>query len=264
MAESLTRLRLRRPLVAFDLETTGLDLQQDRIVEISMVKIFPDGTREVRTRRLNPGMPIPPSASAVHGILDEDVRDCPRFAQVANSLHALLADCDLTGFNVAKFDLPFLANEFQRCGLAFPAPGTHVLDSYRLYTLREPRDLGSALRYYCDREPMNAHSAEADAIAAADVLLGQLARYEDLPDTVDALEEIIHPRDPSWADATGKLAWRGEDLIVQFGQKKGRSLRDLLSTEPDFLRWILRKDFPTDVKILVEAVLNGQHPRPSA
>lgn len=258
------RLRLDRPLVSFDLETTGLDVDKDRIVEVSCIKLEPDGTRTARTRRLHPGMPIPPGASAVHGITDADVADCPRFAQVARSLHGFLHGCDLTGFNVEKFDVPMLQAEFGRCGLEFPEAGTRVIDTYRIFAQREPRDLTAALRFYCGKELVGAHSAEADAQAAADILVGQLQRYEDLPDDVAGLQAVAHPVEPDWADPDGKLVWRQDQIVVTFGKHRDRTLRDLAATEPDYLRWIAEKNFSVEVRRLVLEVLQGQHPvRPS-
>jgi len=160
------KLKLTRPLVVFDLETTGRDVTRDRMIEISAVKLLPSGEREVKTRRVNPEMPIAPEATAVHGIRDEDVAQEPTFAKLARSLQAFFADCDVSGFNIERFDLPLLKREFARVGLEFPAGPMGVIDTWRIYVAKEPRNLTAALRYYCSRELMNAHSAEADAIAA--------------------------------------------------------------------------------------------------
>jgi DNA polymerase-3 subunit epsilon len=254
-------LRLVRPIVVFDLETTGLDVENDRIVEISVVKLHPNGDREVRTRRLNPGMAIPAAATAVHGIADEDVRESPSFSTVARSLHAFFAGCDLSGFNIEKFDIPVLFHEFKRCGLVFPEPGTHIVDTYRIYVQREPRDLTAALRYFTGREMVSAHTAEADAIASADILLGQIQKYTDLPDDVPGLHAAAHPRDPSWADADGKFVWRDDEIVCMFGKHRGRTLRELADHHEDYLRWILNGNFPLDVKALVSAAINGEYPQ---
>ena len=258
-------LRLDRPLISLDLETTGLDPERDRIVEISRVKSAPAGTRDVRTRRLHPGMPIPPAATAVHGITDADVADCPRFAQVARPLAAFLEGCDVTGFNVERFDLPMLAGEFRRAGVTYPTAGLRVVDSFRLYLRREPRDLASAVRFYCGREHEGLHSAEADAIAAADVLLAQLERYQDLPDDVDGLARAARPEpEPDWIDADGKLVWRSGEAAIGFGRHRDRLLRELAATQADYLRWILAQEFSIEVKEVVGRALRGEFPVPPA
>lgn len=254
-------LQLSRPLVAFDLETTGLDIDRDRIVELSFIKVFPDGARETRTRRLDPGMPIPPAATAVHGISDADVAGCPHFAQVAKNLHEWLRGCDLTGYNIERFDLRLIAAEFKRVGIAFPDEGTCIVDAYTIFARKESRDLAAALRFFCDRELVGAHSAQADTEASLDVLLGQLSRYDDLPSDVAALHAWCHPRDPSWVDATGKLVWDADgQAAIGFGKHKGRTLHDMVTRDPGYLRWMLGSDFPSDVKDLLSAALRGDYP----
>ena len=254
-------LRLVRPIVVFDLETTGLDVENDRVVDLSLVKLQPNGDREVRTRRLNPGLPIPAAATAVHGIADEDVKDCPSFSSIARSLHGFFVGCDLSGFNIEKFDIPVLFHEFKRCGLVFPEPGTHIVDTYRIYVQREPRDLSAALRYFTGRDLIGAHTAEADAMASADILIGQIQKYNDLPDNIPGLHAAAHPRDPSWADGDGKFVWRDHDIVCMFGKHRGRTLRELADRHPDYLVWIASGNFPLDVKALVSAVISGDHPQ---
>lgn len=254
-------LQLARPLVAFDLETTGLDVEQDRIVELSLVKLLPDGERQVRTRRIHPGRPIPPEATAVHGIGDADVADCPRFGQVARSLAEWLRGCDLTGYNIERFDLRLLAAEFKRENIEWPEPGTQTVDAFVIFAKREPRDLAAALRYYCDRELVGAHSAEADTLASLDVLLGQIRKYEDLPDTVAGLHEYTHARDPSWIDASGKLVWNADNqAAIGFGKYKGKALSELMAIDPGYLRWMLSKDFGDDVKAVLAQALERRYP----
>ena len=155
-------LQLERPIISFDLETTGLDIRADRIVEISCVKIHPNGEREVRTKRLNPQKPISPAASAVHGIYDDDVVNEPAFTQIAKSLLDFMGGCDLTGYNIERFDLPLLVREFKREDIAFPSEPVGVIDSYRIYLNEEPRDLSSAYRYFCDKELVGAHGARSE------------------------------------------------------------------------------------------------------
>jgi DNA polymerase-3 subunit epsilon len=257
-----SRLKLERPIVFLDLETTGLNIEDDRIVEFAFVKLMPDGERLTRERRLNPGRPIPPSATAIHGISDADVAGCPTFRQVAKSLHEGLVGCDFGGFNLESFDLRMLAAEFKRAGLALPLEGAAVLDVKTLFHQREKRDLGAAVRFYCGRELQNAHSARADIEATIDVFFAQLERYPDLPSDVAALHEVLHPREPNWFDAQGRLRWSDDGrLLVGFGKNQGRLLEDLAKTDPSFLGWMLRSDFSGEVKGAIEATLGGHAPR---
>ncbi len=183
----MKNLRLARPIVFFDLETTGTDPAWDRIVEIAVLRIEPDGRSEVRARRVNPERPIPPEATAVHGIRDEDVREAPTFRQIARSLLAFIGDADLAGYNLRRFDLPLLERELRACGLDLGVSRRWVVDVMTIFHKKEPRDLEAAVRFYLRREHEGAHGAEADVLAAAEVLDAQLAVYEDLPRTVDEL-----------------------------------------------------------------------------
>ncbi|MDP6944447.1 MAG: 3'-5' exonuclease [Myxococcota bacterium] len=256
----MSRLQLTRPLVVFDLETTGVNTRHDRIVEICIIKIDLDGTREARTRRLNPTIPIPEGATAIHGITDADVADEPTFRQVGRSLHALFVGCDILGYNVKKFDLPLLQAEFERMNIDFPDEGVHVVDPLVIFHQRERRDLEAAYAFYCDKTLQNAHSAEADAMATADVLLGQLERYEDLPGTIEALHAVCHPRDPDWIDPDGKLRWDGDVPVLSFGNHRGVPLGDLVRDERSYLEWILGADFPAPCRDIVRDALSGVLP----
>jgi DNA polymerase III subunit epsilon len=253
-------LTLERPLVAIDLETTGLDAAKDRIIEICCVKLFADGSREVRTRRLNPAMPISAEATAVHGIRNEDVAAEPLFEAVAKSLAAYLAGCDLTGFNIEHFDLPLLVREFKRAGMTYPEGPVRVIDSRRIFLTKEPRDLAGAVRFYCGKQLERAHSAEADAIAAAEVLLAQVARYDDLPLSPNELHEFCHPQHPDWLDPDGRLLWQGDKAVLGFGKHKGRSLEAMAAESPDYLRWMAAADFSAEVAGVVKAALRGEFP----
>lgn len=253
-------LKLKRDLICFDLETTGLDVNSDRIVELAVVKIKADGTRETRTRRLNPERPIAEAATAVHGISNEDVAHEPTFGQIAMSLHGYFEHCDLTGFNVERFDLPLLTKEFERVGIKFPGEGTRVIDSWRIFLAKEPRDLTAAFRYYCGKTLEDAHSAEADAVAAADVLLAQIERYDDLPGTIEELDVFCHPTQPDWIDGEGKIIWSEEAAVLNFGKHKGKALKELAQDMPDYLRWICNADFPKDVVSLCRDALDGIFP----
>ncbi len=256
------KLVLSRPLVVFDLETTGRDVARDRIVEISCVKLLPNGERDIKTRRLNPEMPISPEATAVHGISDADVAHEPTFPQVARSLFEYFRGADISGFNVERFDLPMLKREFTRAGMEYPAGPLAVIDTWQIFLKKEPRNLTAAYKYYCDKELANAHSAEADAVAAADVLLAQVSRYDDLPQSIEALNGYCHQ---DWVDPEGRLLWRGEDVVLSFGKHRDRSLKQLAIEAPDYLRWIVTKaDFSEAVKHLVSDALAGKFPTPPA
>jgi DNA polymerase III subunit epsilon len=277
-------LQLDRPLIVFDLETTGLDPMTDRIVELGCVKLLPltvgaaagvpagargpaagvpvagGPQREIRTWRVNPGRPIVPAATAVHGISDADVARCPTFDALADEVHAYFQGCDLSGFHVEGFDLPLMTQEFERVGVSFPDWKPRVIDARTIFTLRESRGLAAALQFYCGREHIGAHGAEADAIASADVLLAQIERYGDLPLDVAALHAVCHPVSADALDTTGKIRWCEGEAVLGFGKHTGKPLRQLASEVPDYLRWILAKDFPQDTKQIVAEALAGRFP----
>ncbi len=255
------KLKLDRPLVFFDLETTGINLMQDRIVELSVVKIFPDGHREVKTRRLNPGMHIPEEASAVHGIYDEDVAGEPSFEEIAPMLLNYFADSDLGGYNINKFDIPMLINEFKRVSMEFPLDGRRIIDSYIIFCRKEPRSLTAAYKFYCGKDIENAHSAEADTLATVEVFMGQLEKYDDLPDNPQELHNLFNQRDPSWIDSTGKFKWNGKEPVVGFGKNTGLLLRQIAVENPSFLQWMIRADFPDDAKQIARDAIGGKFPR---
>jgi DNA polymerase-3 subunit epsilon len=247
--------------VSFDLETTGLDPANDRVVEICCLKQHPDGRREQLLERVHPGCPIAPAASAVHGIYDADVADRPPFSAVAERVLAFCRGADLTGFNVERFDIPMLRAEYARLGTTFPAPFTSVIDSCRIFFRKEPRDLSAALALYCGRQLVGAHGALADATAALDVLEGQVARYGDLPTDVYALHEYTHPKKPEWLDGEGKVVWNNGEAALSFGKHKNKSLLHLCREQPDYLRWLaFDSNMPSDVKALVKNALDGDLP----
>jgi DNA polymerase-3 subunit epsilon len=262
MTPTTFKWKLDRPLAAFDIEATGATPRADRIVELAITRIHPDNHRDTHVYRVNPGMPIPPEATRIHGITDADVAGSPLFAAIARDVLALLENCDLAGYNVERFDIPMLQEEFIRAGLRFELEGRRVIDAQRIYHRRVPRDLTAALAYYCNEMHIDAHGAEADVLATIRVLEAQLDRYPDLPRDLDALHDYCNPRDPSWADRTGKLKWADGVVVLNFGKKKGMPLRELVRDDPGFVRWMLRSDFPRDTKDLLENALVGQWPTP--
>lgn len=239
----MRRLRLDRPLVCFDLETTGTDIGRDHVVEIGLVRLEPDGRRTEWVRRVNPGEPIPPEATRVHGITDDDVRDAPKLAEIADELLALLAGADLAGFNSLGFDWPFLAAEMERIGRPLDRAAARHVDAMRIFHQKEPRDLGAALRFYCGREHAGAHSALADAAATLDILAAQVERYDDLPEDVGGLHAFCGQGRENRVDGEGKLVWNeAGEAVFAFGKHRGRSLREVAAADPSYLRFLQRED----------------------
>ncbi len=254
-------LKLEEPLVVFDIESTGLSTRRDRIIELAAVRVNPDGSEESRCWLLNPTIPIPPETTAIHGIDDATVRDCPTFADRAEEIFEFFRGCSLGGFNSDRFDIPCLEEEFARVGMNFGSSARKHIDVQRIYHRQEPRDLTTAVRFYLGREHEGAHGAEADARATLDVLKAQLAKYPDLPKDDATLDGYLVPRDPLNADRMGLLRWQDGELCVNFGKKKGESLSRLLIKEPNFLRWIVKGDFDTEVRMIVQDLLeNGRLP----
>ncbi len=256
----MTELKLERPIVCFDIESTGVLPSRDRIVEIAVLKIHPDGRRSEAVTRLNPGIPIPPAASAVHGITDADVADAPAFADVAEKLARFLDGCDLAGYNILNFDVPMLQAEFARVGCDFSLEGRKLVDAYAIFCKLYPRTLSAAYSFFCGKTLEGAHGAGADARATWEVLLGQVARHPELSPDVAALAEFSDQRDPDMLDRTRRFKWVGSDVVVNFGKNTGRSLRDVALNDPSFLNWILRGDFSEEVKSICRNALLGQFP----
>ena len=257
----MSNLKLVRPLVVFDIESTGVSPRKDRIIELAAIKLMPDGEEISKCWLMNPGVPIPPETTAIHGISDEIVKDCPTFADKAEEIFEFFRGCDLSGFNADRFDIPCLEEEFARVGMAFaPSVRKHV-DVQRIYHKKEPRDLSAAVRFYLGRNHDGAHGAEADTRATLEVLKAQMAKYSDLPATVDEMDEYLVPHDPMNADRAGTLRWKDGELTINFGKKKGESLKKLLLNEPNYLKWILKGDFDTEVRMIIKDLLdNGRLP----
>ena len=241
------KLKLNRPIVFFDLETTGTNIMHDRIVEISLIKVMPDGSEVERTRRINPETPIPAEASAIHGIYDEDVASEPTFRQVAASLAQLMSGCDIAGFNSNRFDIPLLDQEFTRAGINFDICAARFIDVQTIYHKREPRTLVAAYRFYCDKNLEDAHSAAADTRATLEVLKAQLERYEDLPTEVDALSE--YASNNRNVDLMGRLVYDDKRReVINFGKYKGQIAEEVLARDPGYYSWIMQGDFTQNTK----------------
>jgi DNA polymerase-3 subunit epsilon len=249
---------LERPVVVFDTETTGTNARMDRIIEIACLKIHPDGRREIWVRRINPIMPIPAGATAVHGIRDEHVAHLPPFEAIAEELAAFLEGCDLCGYNVTGFDLPVLRVEFLRAGVPFSVAGRRILDAQRIFFAREPRHLSAAARFYCQAEHSGAHGALADAEMTLRVLESQLERYRELPRSVSGLHELFCAGLDQDMDPEGRFRLVNGEPTVNFGRNRGKRLCDLGRQEPGFLRWIVKGDFSEPVKEIARRYLPSE------
>lgn len=240
-------LNLKNPLVFFDLETTGINITNDRIVEISYLKVMPDGKEECRTRRINPQIPIPEQATAVHGITNEDVKDCPTFKEVAKSLAAQIEGCDLAGFNSNRFDIPMLAEEFLRAEVDIDLNKRKFIDVQTIFHKMEQRNLVAAYKFYCGKDLTNAHSAESDTRATYEVLMSQLERYPELENDVDMLSAFSSFNNN--VDFAGRMIYNenGEE-VINFGKYKGQLVKDVLKKDLGYYGWIMQGDFPLNTK----------------
>ena len=251
------RLNLKNPLLFFDLETTGINIVKDRIIEISYVKVSPNGKEESRTFRVNPGMPIPPESTAIHGITDEDVTDCPTFKEIAKTLAKQIEGCDLAGYNSNRFDIPMLAEEFLRAGVDIDLNRRKFIDVQTIFHKMEQRTLSAAYKFYCDKDLENAHTAEADTRATYEVLQAQLDRYPALKNDVGFLSQFSSYSNN--VDFAGRMVYndKGEE-VINFGKYKGRLAAEVLKADPGYYSWIMNGDFPLNTKkMFTEIRLRG-------
>ena len=241
------KLNLKKPIIFFDLETTGLNITQDRIIEMSIIKIMPNGDEIERTFRFNPEMPIPAEATAVHHITDADVANCRTFKMVAKELAQSFVGCDIAGFNSSRFDIPMLDQEFQRAGVKFDFTKPKFIDVQTIFHKKEQRNLVAAYKFYCDKDLTEAHSASADTRATYEVLKAQLDRYEDLPNDMDALAEYSCQNRN--VDLAGRVIYNDQKQeIINFGKYKGRLVSEVLAQDPGYYGWIMQGDFPQNTK----------------
>ena len=246
-------LNLKRPIVFFDLETTGVDTSKDRIVEISMIKVMPDGCKDVKTRRINPEMPIPAEATAVHGITDEDVKNEPTFRQLAKSLAQFIQGCDFGGFNSNRFDLPVLVEEFLRAGVDVDLKRRKFVDVQNIFHKKEQRTLVAAYKFYCDKDLTDAHSAAADTMATYEVLCAQLDHYDDLENDIDFLAEYSERE--KVVDYAGRIIYndKGEE-VFGFGKYRGQKVEEVFRREPSYYAWMMEGDFPLYPKKVITEI----------
>jgi DNA polymerase-3 subunit epsilon len=263
-------LILTKPIAFFDLETTGIKVATDRIVEISIVRQQVDGTTKIKTLRINPEMHIPEEVTEIHGISDEDVKDCPTFKQVARELAQFLDNCDLAGYNSNHFDIPLLVEEFLRAEIDFDLKGRRFVDVQNIFHKMEPRNLGAAYKFYCSKDLVNAHSAEADTIATYEILKAQLDRYADVAfkdrkgnisqpvvNDIKALSEFSHSTNS--VDLIGHIVYNDKNVeVFNFGKHKGKAVAQVFKDEPSYYDWMMKSDFPLSTKkVLTVLKLRG-------
>ena len=262
------KLNLKRPLAFFDLETTGVNVASDRIVEISILKAMPDGTEDVKTLRINPGIPIPIESSLIHGIYDEDIRYERTFKQAGEELARFLDDCDLAGYNSNRFDIPVLMEEFLRAGIDFDIENRHFVDVQNIFHQMEQRTLKAAYQFYCGKDIENAHSAEADIKATYEVLKAQIERYQNqnwedkkgivsqpVQNNIEALHAFTNLNKP--VDFAARMVYNEDGVeVINFGKHKGRPVEDVFQSEPSYYNWMLNGDFPLYTKRCIEKIWN--------
>jgi DNA polymerase III subunit epsilon len=249
------RLTLERPIAFIDLETTGLSVGGDRIVEIAILKINPDGSKTTRTHRVNPEMPISAESTSIHGISNEDIANEPTFESLAPSLFKFLFDCDLGGYNSNKFDIPMLVEEFLRVGIEFDFQDRKFVDVQNVFHKMEQRTLKAAYKFYCQKDLENAHSAEADIEATYEILEAQLEKYEDLQGDVNFLSDFT--RFHNSADIMGRIVFNENKVeVFNFGKNKGVSVEEVFIKEPGYYGWLMNGDFPRSTKKVFETIMN--------
>lgn len=252
-------LNLKNPLTFFDLETTGTNIVNDRIVEISVVKVMPDGKNITKTTRLNPTIPIPEEVSLIHGIYDKDIQDAPTFKNIAKSLSKFLEGSDLAGFNILKFDVPVLVEEFLRAGVEFDVSKRKLIDAQRIFHMMEKRTLSAAFKFYCDQELTDAHSAEADTLATLAVLEAQVKRYEgqkvvdnlgnELGEIQNNMETLHNLTSSNMVDLAGRIIRNKQGVeVFNFGKHRNKPVEDIFRKEPSYYDWMMKGDFPQDTK----------------
>lgn len=247
-------LSIVRPVAFIDLETTGVNIGVDRIIEIAVVKILPDGSKQVKRKLINPEMPIPQQSTEVHGITNEMVKDAPTFKQASNEIRQFLENCDLAGYNSNKFDIPLLVEEFLRCGQDFDIEGRKLLDVQKIFHMMEPRTLSAAYRFYCAKELEGAHSAEVDATATWEVLNAQVARYPQLGNSVESILKAIGEEEI--VDFARRMVIVEGKIVFNFGKHKGKVVEEVLRSERSYYDWMMQGDFPQHTKQKLTEILH--------
>ncbi|TDH28871.1 3'-5' exonuclease [Segetibacter sp. 3557_3] len=248
------KLQLSRPIAFIDLETTGTNLSIDRIVELAIVRVMPDGSRQIKRKLINPLMPIPQGSTDCHGITDEMVKDAPTFRQVANEVKQFIDHCDLAGYNSNRFDIPLLVEEFLRAGMDFSTEGRKLIDVQRIFHMMEQRTLSAAYKFYCQKNLEGAHGAEVDATATFEILEAQLERYPNIGLTIDAICSFCGEEDI--VDFARRFIRVNCIEVFNFGKHKGRPVEDVLKSEPQYYDWMMKGDFPMHTKQKLTEILN--------
>jgi DNA polymerase-3 subunit epsilon len=252
-------LKLTRPLAFFDLETTGLNIATDRIVEISIVKILPNGDKEIKTELVNPTIPISKESVEIHGITEEKLKDKPTFKELASDIDAFIKDCDLAGFNSNRFDVPLLAEEFLRAGIDFNVSDRKLVDVQNIFHKMEQRTLVAAYKFYCDKDLTDAHSAEADTTATYEILEAQIGKYSDLNGDAEFLSEFSQMTKN--ADLLGRFVYNDKNIVVfNFGKHKGKAVTQVLEKEPGYYSWMMNGDFPLYTKKVMKGIKSAMAP----
>jgi DNA polymerase-3 subunit epsilon len=247
------KLNIQKPLAIFDLETTGLDISADRIVEIAILKVSPDGKEEKFEKRINPEMTISEESTSIHGISNDDIKDCPTFSDLADEIALFIGDSDLAGFNSNKFDIPLLAEEFLRVNHSFKAGDRRFIDVQNIFHKMEQRTLVAAYKFYCDKDLTNAHSADADVIATYEVLKAQIERYEEVENDIDFLAKFSTQNKNKILDFAGRIAQNeNEEAIYNFGKHKGKTIAEIAENEPGYYGWMLNGSFPRYTKAVLK------------
>ena len=247
-------IELKKPLVVFDLETTGVNVSQDKIIDIYLIKVLPDGSEETMYKRLNPGRSIPKETSEIHGIYDADVEGKPTFKEIASELAQFIGDADFAGFNSNRFDFPLLVEEFYRADIDFETEKRKFVDAQRIFHVKEPRNLSAAYRFYCDETLENAHSAEADTRATWEIIKAQVERYSDLKPTVDALHSYSGQND--LVDLAGRIRRNKQgEPIFAFGKHRNKTVSEVFRKEPSYFEWMMNGDFPENTKRVITRLM---------
>jgi DNA polymerase III subunit epsilon len=247
-------LQLTRPIAFIDLETTGVNIAIDRVIEIAIIKILPDKTKVVKHKLVNPQMPIPKASSAVHGITDEKVKDAPIFKEVANELKQFIDNADLSGYNSNRFDIPLLMEEFLRAGITLEMHNRKMLDVQTIFHMMEKRTLAAAYKFYCEKELEDAHSAQADATATWEILEAQLLRYEHLGNTLETVLQFTG--EEKYVDFARRFVLENDVEVFNFGKFKGRCVAEVLKAEPQYYDWMMKGDFPLHTKQKLTEIFN--------
>jgi DNA polymerase III subunit epsilon len=248
-------LQISRPVAFIDLETTGVNLSTDRIVEVAIIKILQDGTRQVKRKLINPEMPIPRQTTDIHGITDAMVKDAPTFKQAANELKQFIENCDMGGYNSNRFDIPMLMEEFLRIGMEVDLSNRRMIDVQHIFYTMEPRTLSAAYKFYCEKDLVGAHSAETDVNATIDVLLSQIKRYPQLGNSLESILSCIG--EEKIVDYARRFVFDDKGVeVFNFGKHKGRPVIDVLKAEPQYYDWMMRGDFPLHTKQKLTEILN--------